>query len=71
LLCRLTPGRDALSERLRVPTECADYARLLPVLLKGLPGAEDAQGRLGLIEQCDALRRPDRFFDLLNAASET
>lgn len=70
LLCRQTPGRAALSARLRVPAECADYARLLPVVLEGLDGDEqDPVAALDLLERCDALRKPERFFDLLRAAS--
>ena len=68
LLCRLTPERDALSRRLRVPSECADQARLLPVLLDGFDAA-DADAHLRLIEQTDALRKPERFIALLQAAA--
>jgi tRNA nucleotidyltransferase (CCA-adding enzyme) len=75
VLCRATPGRDALSARLRVPTECADHARLLPIVLDGLQALEagpglpdDAAARLALMERCDAMRKPDRFIDLLRAA---
>jgi tRNA nucleotidyltransferase (CCA-adding enzyme) len=75
LLCLASPRRAALSERLRVPTECRDYARLLPVVLDDLqalagrhPSAPDAPAaRLTLMERCDALRKPDRFGDLLRA----
>lgn len=71
LLCRLTPEREALGRRMRVPTECNDYARLLPEVLAGLDAAEaggpDAQ--LALMERADALRKPERFFDLLKTAS--
>ncbi len=62
---------DAAAElhaRLRVPTECADFARLLPLLLAGLPAA-DAEGILDIIERCDGLRKPQRFAALLQAAS--
>jgi tRNA nucleotidyltransferase (CCA-adding enzyme) len=73
LLCRLTPGREALGRRLRVPAECNDYARLLPEVLAGLDAAQgggDAVGaQLALMERADALRKPERFFDLLAAAS--
>jgi len=68
LLCRLTPERDALSRRLRVPTDCADQARLLPRVLAGI-GAGDPSAQLALIESCDALRKPDRFGELLQAAT--
>ena len=69
LLCRLTPQRDELARRLRVPTECADQARLLPLLLDGLPGGDSAEGRLLVLERCDALRKPERFVALLRAAA--
>jgi tRNA nucleotidyltransferase (CCA-adding enzyme) len=69
LLCRDTPERAALSARLRVPTECADYARLLPVVLEGLDrDVRDPVAALDLLERCDALRKPQRFLDLLRAA---
>lgn len=73
LLCRHTPEREAMSRRLRVPTECTDYARLLPEMLGGLDlidgtGACVPQ-QLALIERVDALRKPERFFDLLRTAA--
>ena len=68
LLCRLTPERDALGRRLRVPTDCADQARLLPRMLAGVD-AGDPAAQLALIESCDALRKPDRFGELLQAAA--
>jgi tRNA nucleotidyltransferase (CCA-adding enzyme) len=75
LLCRASPQRAELSTRLRVPTECADHARLLPIVLDALealgagPGAQDdAAARLVLMERCDALRKPDRFVELLRTA---
>lgn len=75
LLCRASPQGAELSARLRVPTECADHARLLPVVLDGLdalaagPGVpHDAARRLALMERCDALRKPDRFIELLRTA---
>lgn len=94
LLCRFTDKRAELSARMRVPTECTDYARLLPVVLEGLEAAAGAdqhsdqvsppasdqasdhggdQGaaalQLALFERCDALRKPERFVDLLRAAA--
>lgn len=74
LLCRLSPARQALGRRLRVPSECNDYARLLPEMLAGLDAAQVADAdaadtRLALMERADALRKPDRFFDLLEAAA--
>lgn len=73
LLCRATPQRAELSARLRVPTECADHARLLPIVLDALAAkggaAVDAAARLALMERCDALRKPERFIDLLRTAN--
>jgi len=69
LLCRLSAGRDELARRLRVPTECAEHARLLPVALEGLARGGDEPGALDLIERCDALRRPQRFTGLLDTAA--
>ncbi|ANN79862.1 tRNA CCA-pyrophosphorylase [Bordetella flabilis] len=75
LMCRKTPQRDELSARLRVPADCADYARLLPSMLDALArldrasgGADRAAERLALMERCDAMRKPERFMDLLAAA---
>ncbi|MEN5158087.1 CCA tRNA nucleotidyltransferase [Achromobacter spanius] len=76
LMCRLTPQREALGRRMRVPTECNDYARLLPEVLDAL-GAQDgrpdgpdrADAQLALMERADALRKPERFFELLDAAA--
>ncbi|WAI84425.1 MULTISPECIES: CCA tRNA nucleotidyltransferase [Achromobacter] len=86
LLCRLTPEREALGRRMRVPTECNDYARLLPEVLSGLDAVDCTTGthqgthqdthqgdateaQLALMERADALRKPERFFDLLKTAS--
>jgi len=68
LLCRFTPERDAMSRRLRVPTDCADQARLLPTVLDGL-SAPDPESHLTLIEQTDGQRKPERFQALLAAAA--
>ena len=68
LLCRLTPERDAMSRRLRVPTDCADQARLLPSVLDSL-NTSDAEVQLALIEQTDGLRKPERFLALLETAA--
>jgi len=68
LLCRLSEERDALSRRLRVPTECADYARLLPIFLN-VSSMDGSEVQLALIEQMDGLRKPDRFNALLNTAA--
>lgn len=69
LMCRLTPEREAMGRRLRVPTECNDYARLLPDMLAALDGDDGAEAQLALMERADALRKPERFFELLDAAA--
>ena len=66
-----TPSRDALSQRLRAPSECADWARLLPQVLAhctrplGETESESAEHVLGLIELADGVRRPERLESLL------
>lgn len=65
--CIHVEDAEPLNRRMRVPNECADFARLLKVMLRHLP-AGDADAVLGLIERCDGLRKPDRFMSLLAAA---
>jgi len=70
-LCLETSERKALATRLRVPSECADMARLLPLVLAAmlqLKDAEQADAVLSLFETCDALRKPERFEALLQTA---
>jgi len=66
VLCLHTEARDALSAHLKVPTECADHARLLPLMCE--PVSSSAQA-LALIERVDGLRRPERFVALLHSAA--
>jgi tRNA nucleotidyltransferase (CCA-adding enzyme) len=78
VLCLDTSESKALATRLRVPTECFDMARLLPLVLAAmlqlseacpaLKDAEHAEAVLSLFETCDALRKPERFEALLQAA---
>lgn len=68
LACLQAQDAAALHARLRVPTECADFARLLPKVVEGV-AAREAADVLSLIEQCDGLRKPDRFVSLLEAAA--
>ncbi|GAA4324485.1 CCA tRNA nucleotidyltransferase [Pigmentiphaga soli] len=83
LLCTAAADPAALSRRLRAPAECADQARLLKELLPALreaggshaaprdSGSGDAAGRdatLRTLERADALRKPQRFAELLQAA---
>ncbi|NLC36443.1 MAG: CCA tRNA nucleotidyltransferase [Alcaligenaceae bacterium] len=68
ILCRCTPESDALSRRVRAPSECASHAVLLREMLGGLD-AQDAESALSLMERCDVLRKPQRFRDLLLACA--
>lgn len=68
ILCRLTEESDALSRRIRAPSECASYAALLRDMLAGLD-ARDAAAALALMERCDVLRKPERFSELLRACA--
>lgn len=78
LLTACSPARDALSRRWRVPTACADHARLLPGLVQALqvtwrslavampsPGAETV---VDILDKLDAKRQPERCLVLLRAA---
>ncbi len=73
LACRLSDDPASIGRRVRAPSECQDYARLLPVALATVDHEDkeaNLQARwLDLMERCDALRKPDRFLDLLAAAS--
>jgi tRNA nucleotidyltransferase (CCA-adding enzyme) len=57
-----------LAKQLRFPVDCRDLALLLVRQSQALkhPDTLSAEGRLDLIEQCDALRRPERFKQLLS-----
>ena len=74
LLCLDTQEPQALARHLRAPTECADMARLLRIVLEWMLVGDQTEevnaGQvLGLFESCDALRKPSRFGCLLQAAS--
>lgn len=60
---------QALSERLRVPNECRDLALLTAQHHGAIHRAGElrASTLVELLEKCDALRRPGRFGELLNA----
>ncbi len=61
----------SLCDRLRVPTECRELALLCLTGIDRLQRALDldAEGLVDLLQWADALRRPRRFRDLLNAAA--
>ena len=63
-----TSEPDPLCKALRVPTECADAARLLSVVLKGTSVDWTAENVLALIERCDGMRKPDRLRMLFQTA---
>lgn len=80
LLCRLSGSPDSVGAAIRAPSICQDYARLLPLVLSSLGMASHAkvpdspmqsgpQQWLDLMERCDALRKPERFLDLITTAS--
>lgn len=63
-----TTDLDPLCKALRVPTECADAARLLSVVLEGTAAEWTAENVFSLIERCDGLRKPDRLRMLFQTA---
>ena len=68
LFCLETPDLEPLCKGLRVPAECVEAARLLPVVLKGMSAEWNAENALALIERCDGLRKPDRLRMLFQTA---
>lgn len=69
LFCLNTEDRAGLSRQLRAPGDCADMARLLPVVLEACQAEQNAESVLSLFEVCDALRKPDRLRTLLRTAA--
>jgi len=68
VLCMQTDERHGLSARLKAPTECAEHARLLPMLC-AQTSASSPEEIVRLMECVDALRKPDRFLALLDSAA--
>jgi tRNA nucleotidyltransferase (CCA-adding enzyme) len=62
-------GNPSLHTRLRVPLECSDLAKLLAREHMALDNSStlDATGLVQLLERCDAIRKPARFAELLQA----
>ena len=60
---------EAVCERLRVPTDCRDLARLVARFHSDIHRVEQLrpETRLTVLERCDALRRPERFELVLRA----
>jgi tRNA nucleotidyltransferase (CCA-adding enzyme) len=67
LLCGKSADPDAIGKALRAPNDCRHYARLLPAVVSDAGLAEPVDW-LTLLEKCDALRKPQRFMDLIVAA---
>ncbi|VCU68059.1 Multifunctional CCA protein [Pigmentiphaga humi] len=69
LLCSDSADPAGLGKRLRASNDCNDMARLLQQVLADLPRAgKDPERVLALLERTDALRKPERFEQLLHAA---
>ena len=60
---------DAVAARLRVPSDCAELAALVSRVHGRIHRSDelDATALLRLLEACDALRRPQRFAEVLLA----
>jgi len=60
---------QALCERLRVPSDCRDVARLVARFHSDMHRVAELrpEPRLKLLEKCDALRRPERFAQIMLA----
>lgn len=68
LLCMASPDRAGLARRLRAPTECADWARLLPRILESANQPASADQIMEFIEVTDGVRKPARLLGLLATA---
>ncbi|HEY6135263.1 MAG TPA: multifunctional CCA tRNA nucleotidyl transferase/2'3'-cyclic phosphodiesterase/2'nucleotidase/phosphatase [Rubrivivax sp.] len=62
---------DTLSARLRVPADCRELALVMAREHAAVHGSAglDPETTLQLLERCDALRRPARFAELLDACA--
>ena len=60
---------EPLCERLRVPTDCRDVARLVARFHGDMHKVDQLRPdtKLKILERCDALRRPARFAEILSA----
>lgn len=68
LLCVSSAHPETVLRTVKAPSQCVDYARLLPVVKLQLGAGHTPDDYLKLIEQCDGLRKPERFLDLVAAA---
>lgn len=75
LCMHLTPNRTEIAKHLRAPSDCAQWADLLPMVESTCRASNDweannwPQQALGLLERTDAIRRPERLAALFNIAS--
>ncbi|HEY7803536.1 MAG TPA: CCA tRNA nucleotidyltransferase [Orrella sp.] len=75
LCMTLTDQRQPLAKRLRAPSDCAQWAELLPAIEQACvasndwPADEWPEAVLCFLERADAIRRPERLLALLNMAS--
>jgi len=75
LAMSLTPQRKALAQRLRAPSDCAQWADLLPAIESACAQStawashDWPENALTTIERTDAIRRPERLASLLEVAS--
>jgi tRNA nucleotidyltransferase (CCA-adding enzyme) len=75
LSMHLTPNRKTLAQHLRAPSDCAQWADLLPTLEAACRASSEwnaddwPEQSLGLLEKTDAIRRPERLAALLDIAS--
>jgi len=60
---------EPLCERLRVPADCRDVARLVARFHGDMGKVDELRPdtQLKILERCDALRRPARFAEILGA----
>ncbi|MBI4986530.1 MAG: multifunctional CCA tRNA nucleotidyl transferase/2'3'-cyclic phosphodiesterase/2'nucleotidase/phosphatase, partial [Rhodocyclales bacterium] len=63
------PVLTALCERLRVPADCRDLALLVTRFHSDIHKVDSLKPAtvVKVLERCDALRRPERFVDVLGA----
>ncbi|MBQ0216400.1 tRNA CCA-pyrophosphorylase [Alcaligenes faecalis] len=72
VLCHISDTPGQVAEQIRAPSEWRDQARLLPVLLASpalLQPRADVESALQVMESLDALRKPERFIQLISAAA--
>src|SRR5690606_30543748 len=54
LACRLSEAPQHVASHIRAPSECQDYARLLPLVLAAQTSAGTPEHDLEVLERCDA-----------------